>query len=44
MPPGIVFVDIDHDTGKLATPECPRIITEAFVDGTQPTELCEPHQ
>jgi penicillin-binding protein 1B len=36
-PAGIVFADIDRDTGTLATPECPRIVTEAFLQGTQPT-------
>jgi penicillin-binding protein 1B len=36
-PAGIVFADIDRDTGALATPECPRIVTEAFLQGTQPT-------
>lgn len=44
VPDGIVFADIDRDTGLLATPDCPRIITEAFLDGTQPTEVCEVHQ
>jgi penicillin-binding protein 1B len=44
VPDGIVFADIDRDTGRLATPECPRVITEAFLDGTQPTEFCEVHQ
>jgi penicillin-binding protein 1B len=37
VPDGIVFADIDRDTGTLATPECPRIVTEAFLQGTQPT-------
>lgn len=42
-PDGIVFVDIDRDTGKLATPSCPRIFHEAFLNGTQPTEICQLH-
>ena len=34
----------DRDTGKLATPDCPRIITEAFIDGTLPTLFCAGHE
>jgi penicillin-binding protein 1B len=40
---GIVFVDIDKDTGKLATPACPRVLREAFLAGTEPTEPCPIH-
>jgi penicillin-binding protein 1B len=43
-PPGIAFVTIDRDTGKLAQPGCPRILREAFIAGTEPTELCELHR
>jgi penicillin-binding protein 1B len=43
-PAGIVFVDIDRDTGKLATPGCPRVFREAFLAGTEPAELCPLHQ
>ena len=43
-PPGIVFVTIDRDTGKLAQPGCPRILNEAFIAGTEPTEACELHR
>ncbi|OFW08611.1 MAG: hypothetical protein A3H96_06915 [Acidobacteria bacterium RIFCSPLOWO2_02_FULL_67_36] len=42
-PEGIVFVDIDRDTGKLATPVCPRVFHEAFISGTEPTEMCLVH-
>ena len=42
-PEGVVFVDIDRDTGKLATPSCPRIFHEAFLAGTEPTEICQLH-
>ena len=38
------FVDIDRDTGKLAAPGCPRVIREAFLAGTEPTETCELHR
>ncbi|HEX9366900.1 MAG TPA: PBP1A family penicillin-binding protein [Vicinamibacterales bacterium] len=44
VPQGIVFVDIDKDTGKLATPACPHVFHEAFRAGTEPTELCAVHQ
>jgi penicillin-binding protein 1B len=42
-PEGIVFVEIDRDTGLLARPGCPRTRTEAFVAGTEPREPCEAH-
>jgi penicillin-binding protein 1B len=44
VPDGISFVDIDADTGKLATPACPRIFHEAFVAGTEPTQACDLHR
>jgi penicillin-binding protein 1B len=43
VPPGLVFVDIDKDTGKLAGPMCPKIFREAFLAGTEPTEVCTEH-
>ena len=43
VPPGIVFVDIDKDTGKLAGPDCLKIFKEAFLAGTEPTEICHEH-
>ena len=43
VPDGIVFVDIDKDTGKLATPNCPHVFRESFLAGTEPTELCPLH-
>ena len=42
-PEGIVFVDIDRDTGKVAAPGCPRIFHESFLAGTAPTEPCTLH-
>jgi penicillin-binding protein 1B len=42
-PEGIVFVDIDRDTGLLATPACPRVRSEAFIAGTEPREPCNAH-
>ena len=37
-PPGVVFVEIDRDTGKLAAPGAPNSVTEAFKVGEAPTE------
>jgi membrane carboxypeptidase/penicillin-binding protein len=42
-PEGITFIEIDKDTGKLATPHCPRTFTEAFISGTEPLEICPLH-
>ncbi|MBI2219783.1 MAG: PBP1A family penicillin-binding protein [Acidobacteria bacterium] len=42
-PDGIVYVDIDRDTGRLAAPGCPRIFREAFLAGEEPTETCVLH-
>ena len=44
VPEGITFADIDPDTGQLATPRCPKTFSEAFLSGTEPTELCELHR
>ena len=43
-PPGIVQLEIDRDTGQLALPGCPRVITEAFLAGTEPATWCPLHQ
>ena len=43
-PEGVAFADIDPDTGKLATPRCPRTINEAFLSSSQPTEFCDLHR
>jgi penicillin-binding protein 1B len=42
-PEGIVFVDIDSETGLLARPGCPKTRTEAFIAGTEPREPCGAH-
>ncbi len=42
-PPGITMVRIDPASGQLATPECPKVIEEAFYDGTEPTTPCTVH-
>ncbi len=43
-PGGVVDVDIDRDTGQLALPTCPRVISETFVAGTEPGVWCALHQ
>jgi membrane carboxypeptidase/penicillin-binding protein len=43
VPDDITFVDIDRDTGKAAAPGCPRIFREAFIPGTEPTDVCQLH-
>ena len=45
LPPmeGVVFIDIDKETGLLATPSCPKVISEAFIAGTEPQERCSAH-
>jgi penicillin-binding protein 1B len=42
-PEGIVFVDIDKDTGRISAPGCPRVMREAFIAGTEPREICYLH-
>jgi membrane carboxypeptidase/penicillin-binding protein len=44
VPEDVSFVDIDPDTGKLAVPGCPRVIREAFLAGTEPTQACDLHR
>jgi penicillin-binding protein 1B len=44
VPFGVTFMEIDADTGKLSTPRCPKVISEAFLSGTEPHELCELHR
>ncbi len=34
---------IDPETGALATDACPQVITEVFLDGRIPTEVCHLH-
>jgi len=39
----IVFIEIDKETGLLATPGCPTRRTEAFIAGTEPINWCFVH-
>ena len=43
VPEGVSFVDIDRDTGRVAAPGCPRVFREAFMAGTEPSEVCALH-
>jgi penicillin-binding protein 1B len=42
-PPGIKLVDIDPLSGQLATPTCPNVIREAFLEGEEPRTTCPLH-
>lgn len=42
IPPGVVFSPIDRFTGLRAVPSCETVVLEAFLDGTEPTESCDP--
>ncbi len=44
VPPGITFVEIDRDNGRLAAPGCPRVFREAFLAGQEPLEICPLHR
>ena len=42
-PDGIVMVEIDPETGTLATVNCPNPQIQAFIAGTQPVDACRLH-
>ena len=42
-PAGVVSVQIDPQSGELATAACPKVRTEYFIEGTQPVETCRLH-
>jgi penicillin-binding protein 1B len=42
-PSGVTSVQIDPESGLLATSSCPRVMTEYFVEGSQPVESCNLH-
>lgn len=37
VPDGIVFVNVDEETGTLPSPETKEVVRQAFVEGTEPT-------
>jgi len=41
QPTGVVDVQLDKATNRLATPTCPDDYTSAFVAGTEPRETCD---
>jgi penicillin-binding protein 1B len=42
-PNGIVSIEIDPQSGMLATPNCPTRRSEVYISGTQPVEACPLH-
>jgi len=44
VPEGIAFMEIDKETGGLATGACPNVVHEAFIRGTEPREFCLVHR
>lgn len=42
-PQGMIQEVVDAETGQLATPICPKPMTEYFIAGSQPTEYCQEH-
>lgn len=43
IPRGVTTATVDPATGGLATEDCPEAITEVFLDGLAPTEICRVH-
>jgi penicillin-binding protein 1B len=41
QPAGVVDVQLDKLTNRLATPSCPDDYTAAFIAGTEPSETCD---
>lgn len=41
QPAGVVDVQLDKITNRLATPSCPDTYTAAFIAGTEPNETCD---
>lgn len=42
-PPGVRLLDIDPISGYRATPNCPQVIQEAFLEGEEPGGFCPLH-
>ena len=42
-PPGVKIVDIDPLSGAKATPNCPTVIQQAFLEGEEPSSYCPLH-
>ena len=41
QPSGVVDVQLDKATNRLATPSCPETYTAAFIAGTEPRDTCD---
>src|SRR5207245_10982309 len=41
QPSGVVDVQLDKITNRLATPSCPETYTAAFAAGTEPRDTCD---
>jgi len=41
QPVGVVDVQLDKATNRLATPSCPETYSAAFIAGTEPNETCD---
>jgi penicillin-binding protein 1B len=41
QPSGVVDVQLDKATNRLATPSCPETYVSAFVAGTEPHDTCD---
>ena len=41
VPDNIVFANIDNETGKLASANSAHVVRQAFVEGTEPSEVDE---
>ena len=39
-PQGVVRLEIDPQSGLLASEGCPEVVGEWFLEGTEPTETC----
>ena len=39
IPEGIVFANIDNETGKLASAQSSTVVRQAFAEGTEPQGL-----
>lgn len=42
-PAGLTTAAVDSETGELATDRCPEVLTEFFLQGTVPTQVCYLH-
>src|SRR4051812_10787581 len=41
QPSGVVDVQLDKNTNRVATPSCPETYSVAFVSGTEPKDTCD---